>query len=136
MTTIKSTSGTNATIELTPSYKIPLGLIVTALPLLTFLPWLSLVCALFGVFLTIQTVTIRLQFTAIALDVYRSGNLIRSFPYQDWLNWEIFWNRVPILFYFKEVKSIHFLPIIFDPNTLKQCLEQHCPKTATSDSNT
>jgi hypothetical protein len=32
------------------------------------------------------------------------------------------------LLYFKEVKSIHFLPIIFDSNTLKECLEKYCSK--------
>ncbi len=62
-----------------------------------------------------------------ALDIYRSEQLIRQFPYADWQNWRIFWHRVPILFYFKEVKSIHFLPILFDPKMLETCLERHCP---------
>lgn len=75
-----------------------------------------------------QTATIRLQFTENALDVYRSGTLIRRFPYQEWLNWRIFWSPVPILFYFREVKSIHFLPVLFDPKMLQTCLEQRCPR--------
>jgi len=49
---------------------------------------------------------------------YYCEKLIRRFP-QEWQNWQIFWPGVPILFYFKEVKSIHFLPILFDPKTLK-----------------
>jgi Protein of unknown function (DUF3119) len=75
-----------------------------------------------------QSVIISLKFTATDLEVYRGDKLIRSFPYQEWENWRIFWNPVPILFYFKEIKSIHFLPIIFDPKTLKICLEQRCPR--------
>lgn len=75
-----------------------------------------------------QTATISLRFTDSALDVYRSERLIRRFPYQEWQNWRIFWPSVPILFYFKEVKSIHFLPIVFDPKMLQACLEQRCPK--------
>lgn len=131
MTTVKPFSTTFKTIELKPSYKIPIVLILVAIPLLLVQPWLSLVVGVFGLFLMLQTVTIRLQFTETALDVYRSNKLIRSFPYAEWSNWEIFWNYVPILFYFKEVKSIHFLPIIFDPTTLKACLEERCPKKYT-----
>lgn len=113
-------------IELAPSYTLPIVLILAGIPLLLVQPWLSLLIALFGLFLMIQAVTIRLQFTEFALDVYRSGQLIRQFPYADWQNWRIFWQPVPILFYFKEVKSIHFLPILFDPKALKSCLEQYC----------
>ncbi|HBB34665.1 MAG TPA: DUF3119 domain-containing protein, partial [Cyanobacteria bacterium UBA9273] len=43
-------------------------------------------------------------------------------------NWRIFWPQLPILFYFKEIKSIHFLPILFDPKQLNTCLEQRCPR--------
>ncbi|MFM7383247.1 MAG: DUF3119 family protein [Microcystaceae cyanobacterium] len=118
---------TQLTVELAPSYRIPLVLILAALPLLWFNAWVSLTIALFGLFLMLQTVTIRLQFTETALEVRRSGQLIRTFPYADWQNWRIFWEPVPILFYFKEVKSIHFLPILFDPQTLKNCLEARCP---------
>ncbi|MBF2063484.1 MAG: DUF3119 family protein [Calothrix sp. C42_A2020_038] len=118
-----------STVELKPSYNIPLVLVITAIPLLFIQPWLAGFCAILGLFLMLQAVTVRLQFTATDLDVYRGETRIRSFPYSEWQNWRIFWNRVPILFYFKEVKSIHFLPIIFDSNTLKACLEQRCPRT-------
>jgi len=74
----------------------------------------------------LQTVIIRLSFTGTALEVYRSEQRIRRFPYSEWSNWKIFWEPVPILFYFREVNSIHFLPILFDPKMLRQCLEQHC----------
>ena len=126
MTTI-STSEAKQSIELAPSYKIPLVLIIAALPLAFVQKWVSLAIAILGVFLLIQTLTIRLRFTETALEVYRSDKLLRNFPYQDWLNWEIFWSPIPILFYFREIKSIHFLPIIFDPKMLRSCLENNCP---------
>lgn len=126
MTSVTPPSINQPTTELAPSYKIPIILILIAIATLLIQPLLSLPLALFGLFLLLQTVTIRLQFTATALDVYRSNQRIRSFPYSEWENWEIFWQPIPILFYFKEVNSIHFLPIIFDPQTLKACLEQFC----------
>ena len=103
MTTI-STSEAKQSIELAPSYKIPLVLIIAALPLAFVQKWVSLAIAILGVFLLIQTLTIRLKFTETALEVYRSEKLLRNFPYQDWLNWKIFWSPIPILFYFKEIK--------------------------------
>ena len=117
-----------STVELKPSYNIPVVLVIAAIPLLLVKPIVGGALALFGLFLMFQAVTLRLQFTATDLDIYRGEKLIRRFPYQEWQNWRIFWNGVPILFYFKEVKSIHFLPIIFDPNTLKSCLEERCPR--------
>jgi hypothetical protein len=120
-------STSTQTIELAPSYTLPLVLIFGAMPLLLVQIWVAGAIALFGLFLLFQAVTLRLQFTQTALDIYRGETLIRRFPYQDWLNWRIFWTPVPILFYFKEVKSIHFLPILFDPKALKTCLEERCP---------
>lgn len=89
--------------------------------------WLSLVTSLFGLFLMVQAVTLRLCFTSSDLDIYRGNALIRRFPYSEWVNWRIFWLPVPILFYFREVKSIHFLPILFNPKQLRVCLERYCP---------
>jgi hypothetical protein len=119
---------TEPTIELSPSYKIPVFLIVAALPLFFISWWIGGAIALLGLFLSIQATIIRLQFTETALDVYRSTTKIRSFPYSEWLNWQIFWQPVPILFYFREINSIHFLPIIFNPTTLVSCLEKYCPR--------
>jgi len=116
-----------STVQLAPSYKIPLVLVIAAIPVLLIQVWVGGIVALFGLFLMFQAATLRLQFTETALDISRGETLIRRFPYQEWQNWRIFWPTVPILFYFKEVKSIHFLPIIFDPTALKTCLEQRCP---------
>ncbi|MBD2771069.1 DUF3119 family protein [Iningainema tapete] len=117
-----------STVELKPNYNIPVVLVVAAMGLLLVQPWVGSLVALFGLFLMFQAVTLRLVFTTTDLDIYRGEKLIRRFPYQEWQNWRIFWSAVPILFYFKEVKSIHFLPIIFDPKTLKTCLEERCPR--------
>jgi hypothetical protein len=76
--------------------------------------------------LLVQTLILTLRFTDSALEVYRGKTLIRHFPYAEWQHWEIFWQPVPILFYFREVNSIHFLPIIFSPSELRVCLETHC----------
>jgi Protein of unknown function (DUF3119) len=128
VTPVQSNPITTSTVELAPSYLLPLALIGISLPLVVIQPWFCLAIALFGLFLMLQTVTIRLQFTPTDLDIYRSGKLIRRFPYKEWENWQIFWNKVPILFYFKEVKSIHFLPILFDAKTLESCLQQYVGK--------
>jgi hypothetical protein len=116
------------TVELAPSYTLPLVLVLVGLPLVLVQLWVGLAIALFGLFLLFQAISLRLKFTLTDLDIYRGETLIRRFPYQDWQNWEIFWSPVPILFYFKEVKSIHFLPIIFDSKMLRTCLEQRFPK--------
>lgn len=127
VTTAASSSLPSQTIELSPSYTLPLVLLVVAVPLLLVQPWVASAIAIFGLFLLFQAATIRLQFTPTALDVYRSDKMIRRFPYQEWQNWNIFWTPVPILFYFKEVNSIHFLPMLFDPKMLRTCLEERCP---------
>jgi hypothetical protein len=118
------------TITLPPSFKIPIVLVAAAIVITFAKWWLGLPIGLFGLFLLLQSVLLKLQFTATALDVYRGEKLIRSFPYAEWTHWEIFWAPVPILFYFREVNSIHFLPIIFDPTMLRTCLEQRCPQIA------
>lgn len=125
MTTASSPLPT-PTVELAPSYGLAIALIAGAIPILLIQIWVSLAIALFGLFLFFQTVVLRLRFTETDLDIYRGDTLIRRFPYRDWQNWRIFWSPVPVLFYFKEVNSIHFLPILFDPKVLRSCLEARC----------
>ena len=127
-TNMKTDSSSIEVVELSPNYKIPLALIAIAIALSIVSIWVGGIIALLGLFLTIQTALIRLQFSDRALLVLRSGKVIKTFPYSDWLNWEIFWSPVPILFYFREVNSIHFLPIIFDSKTLVDCSNKHYPK--------
>lgn len=118
---------TSATIELTPRYNLPIFIIILGVAVTIAQIIIGIITVLFGFFLLIQANIIKLKFTPTALEVYRQKTKIREFPYSDWQNWAIFWQPVPILFYFKEVKSIHFLPIIFDPITLKKCLEKYYP---------
>ncbi len=126
--TTEKTTITSEITELKPYFAIPIVLVIIAIALLPFSKIGTGIVALLGLFLMIQTFRIKLQFTQKALDVYNGKTMIRSFPYEEWINWRIFWTRLPILFYFREVNSIHFLPVIFDPKTLLSCLEKYCPR--------
>jgi len=126
VTTTPTSTTALETVELAPSYRLPMAIALLGIALGFWNIWVGGVIALFGVFLLIQAATLRLRFTATDLDIYRGDKQIRQFPYRDWLNWEIFWQPVPILFYFKEINSIHFVPVLFDPKTLRECLEQRC----------
>lgn len=128
-------SSTEKSTILQPSYRIPIVLIMGGVGLGALL-WIALgigpaaiagVVALFGLFLLYQASTLRLVFTETDLDIYRGETRIRRFPYEEWEIWDIFWTPVPVLFYFREVNSIHFLPILFNPDTLRSQLEQHVP---------
>ena len=128
MTTNLETESSTEVVELSPNYRIPIFLLIVAGVLYLVSFWSAVAIALLGLFLTVQTLLIRLQFTDQSLNVLRSGEQILSFPYSEWLNWEIYWFPIPILFYFKEINSIHFLPIIFDSKTLIDCLNKHYPR--------
>ncbi len=117
---------TTSTNILTPSYNLPIAIVLLSLPLLWVQLGIGLLVAVFGLFLLYQTTTIRLVFTEIALEVRRNEGLLKTFPYADWQTWKVFWPAVPILFYFKEINSIHFLPVLFSPNELRAQLEKHC----------
>eukprot|EP00274_Cyanoptyche_gloeocystis_P003127 CAMPEP_0196655618 /NCGR_PEP_ID=MMETSP1086-20130531/5373_1 /TAXON_ID=77921 /ORGANISM="Cyanoptyche gloeocystis , Strain SAG4.97" /LENGTH=150 /DNA_ID=CAMNT_0041988029 /DNA_START=276 /DNA_END=728 /DNA_ORIENTATION=+ len=120
-------------VILSPSYKLPVGLgiidIVLALndgplPLEGFILFLA-------TFLYIQATKLRLKFTQESMELISrkedtgSSVVVRSFPYQDWLNWVVFWPAFPLVFYWKETKSPHFMPMLFDPDELKACLKEH-----------
>lgn len=126
-----STSNPETTTTLAPSYAIPVGLGLLAVVGLVIQPWLGGAIALFALFLLYQTRTLRLVFTQTDLDVYRGETRIRRFPYAEWQTWSIFWRPVPILFYFREINSIHFLPILFQPEQLRAALETHVPDAET-----
>ena len=111
-----------ADLELQPRFWVPLGVVGLGLAC-GLLNWIAAaVVVLFGLFLMLQTALLRLRFEAEALVVTRSGDEIRRFPYSDWMGWRVFWPAVPVLFYFREVNSIHFLPMLFDANALKEQL--------------
>ncbi|WP_121968367.1 DUF3119 family protein [Leptolyngbya sp. BC1307] len=120
------TTAPAASITLNPSYRLPIGIVLLSLPVLFIQLGLGLALALLGLFLLYQSTTIRLVFTPTDLEVRRNDRLLKTFPYAEWLNWQVFWPSVPILFYFKEVNSIHFLPVLFDPQQLRECLDTYC----------
>ena len=136
MTTNVEVDNSTQVVELAPNFRIPFVLLLIAAGLFFVSQWfggalailIGSATAILGLFLTLQTFLIRIQFTEEQLNVLRSGKIIRSFPYSEWLHWEIFWSPVPILFYFREVNSIHFLPIIFHVETLAHCLPKHYPR--------
>lgn len=123
--------GAAEVIILEPRYWVPLGVTLLGPACLVLTPfwqgvrWLTLALVLFGGFLLLQARLISLRFTATALEVWRGGEEIRRFPYSDWIGWRLFWPRLPILFYFREQRSLHLLPVLFDATTLREQLQQH-----------
>lgn len=117
-------------VTLAPRYGVPLGVVglgLAALPLAQLWQpalWISLVVSVFGLLLLLQSVLLRLTFSGEALLVLRQGTLLRRFPYSDWLGWKLFWPALPVLFYFRERKSIHLLPVLFDATVLREQLGQ------------
>ena len=116
-------------ITLQPRPWVPLGVMALALPAsLSPVGWRGAVpLLLFGLFLLSQAALLRLCFTADALVVERAGHEIRRFPYGDWQAWRLFWGPLPVLFWFREVRSIHLLPMLFDARGLQEQLELRLP---------
>ena len=116
---------TNSVI-ISPSPRLPL-LILSLSASLWFLPlspWPTLVVGLFSVFLLVQTYILKLEFSEEDLVVWRGQEELRRFPFNEWMSWRLFAPWLPGLFYFRESKSIHFLPILFNPAELQEQLEQ------------
>ena len=122
---MSSSSTPNSNLTLRPDPRLPLLVVAlgAALLPLPLHPWPTLVVALFGVFLLIQTASLRLEFEQRALIVWQNGRELRRFPYDQWLAWRLFAPWLPGLFYFREIQSIHFLPILFSPGELREQLE-------------
>lgn len=117
-------------VVLAPRFGVPLGVVALGLASLALLPlwagalWLALAVSLFGLFLLLQTLLLRLEFADEALLVWRQQTLLRRFAYAEWLGWRLFWPGLPVLFYFRERQSIHLLPVLFDAATLRAQLAQ------------
>ncbi len=118
-------STANSNVTLRPDPRLPLLVVAlgAALLPLPLHPWPTLVVALFGLFLLIQTASLRLEFEQRALIVWQNGRELRRFPYDQWLAWRLIAPWLPGLFYFRETQSIHFLPILFSPGELREQLE-------------
>ena len=123
---------------LAPRFWVPLGVVglgglcCAATPLSATWLWGGLVLALFGLFLGLQAAILRLDFTATSLQVRRGSQVIRTFPYADWLGWRLFWPALPVLFYFREQRSVHLLPMLFAAEDLRHQLEQRVPRSTTA----
>jgi hypothetical protein len=116
-------------VILAPRPWVPLGVVGLGLAAVLLNRWAGLAVVLFGLFLLLQSQLLRLQFSADALLVWRGSSLLRRFPYSEWLGWRLFWGPVPVLFYFREQRSIHLLPVLFDASNLRQQLELHVSTT-------
>jgi hypothetical protein len=120
----------DAAVTLEPRYWVPMGVTLLGPASLLSAPlwggarWLCLALVLFGGFLLLQARLLRLRFTGDALLVLRLDQEIRRFPYSEWSGWRLFWPPLPVLFYFREIRSIHLLPVLFDAAELRSQLEQ------------
>ena len=110
---------------LAPRAWLPLAVVALGIACLALNPWAALVVSLLGLFLLLQSQLLRLQFSAEALLVWQGGQVLRRFPYSEWLGWRLFWGPLPVLFYFREQRSIHLLPVLFDATALREQLERH-----------
>ena len=122
-------------VTLEPRYWVPLGVTLLGPAGLLLSPvwggarWLCLALVLFGGFLLLQAALLRLRFADDALLVLRLDQEIRRFPYADWLGWRVFWPPLPVLFYFRETRSLHLLPMLFDAVELRRQLDQRLALT-------
>ncbi|GIS14409.1 MAG: hypothetical protein CM15mP116_09920 [Synechococcus sp.] len=89
---VRSMSSTPAPVTLKPDVRLPLLVVALGLALLPlpFSPWPTFVVALFGLFLLIQSASLRLEFKEDALIVWQNSRELRRFPYDQWLSWRLF----------------------------------------------
>ena len=133
MSTPAEAQALDGDVTLAPRFWVPLGLTLLAALVLAGTPrwggapWLGLAMLAFAAFLMVQTAVLRLCFCAEALLVLRSGKEIRRFPYEEWLSWRLFLPALPVLFYFREQKSVHLLPVLFDASALQAQLDRRVP---------
>ena len=125
-----STPAPGSPVTLAPRYWVPMGVTLLgpasllSAPLWDGARWLCLALVVFVGFLLLQAGMLRLRFTDDALLVLRLEQEIRRFPYTEWTGWRLFWQPLPVLFYFREIRSLHLLPVLFDATELRSQLEQ------------
>tara|TARA_B100000700_G_C14485738_1_gene597242 strand:+ start:61 stop:492 length:432 start_codon:yes stop_codon:yes gene_type:complete len=111
---------------ISPSPRLALLIVLLGLSFIA-LPnniWPAILITSFGIFLLIQTYTLRLEFTKDALIVWQLGKELRRFPFKYWISWKIFLSGLPGLLYFREEASPHLLPIIFNISELEKQLRE------------
>ena len=112
-------------IVLNPMHRLPilialLGIPISIIPLTKFV---GITTTAFGLFLLIQSFTLRVKLTLEDFVVLQIGNEIRRFPFKNWISWRIFFPKLPGILYFRETASPHLLTILFDIDMLKSQLE-------------
>ncbi len=119
--TTSPTSNPKTSITLDPNPRLPLIILIFGLTLLPLPlhPWPSVLIGLLSILLLIQTFALRLELTPEDLVVWQFGKELRRFPFKDWLAWRLLLPKLPGILYFREVKSPHLLPILFDPHRLE-----------------
>ena len=112
-------------VTITPSFRLPIILIVLSFSLL-FLKigsFPTIISASFSFFLLLQSFTLRIKISQDDFIVLQLGKEIRRFPFKNWLTWKLFLPNLPGIFYFREKSSPHLLPILFNPEQLRDQLK-------------
>ena len=112
-------------VTISPSFQLPLILIALSFSLL-FLnigTYPTIISASFSFFLLLQAFTLRIKISQDDFIVLQLGKEIRRFPFKNWLTWKLFLPRLPGIFYFREKSSPHLLPILFNPEQLRNQLK-------------
>ena len=112
-------------VTISPSFQLPLILIALSFSLL-FLnigTYPTIISASFSCFLLLQAFTLRIKISQDDFIVLQLGKEIRRFPFKNWLTWKLFLPNIPGIFYFREKSSPHLLPILFNPEQLRDQLK-------------
>ena len=118
-------STTEESVTIAPSFQLPIILIALSFSLL-FLKigsFPTIISASFSFFLLLQSFTLRIKITNDDFIVLQFGKEIRRFPFKNWLTWKLFLPSLPGIFYFREKSSPHLLPILFNPEQLRDQLK-------------
>ena len=112
-------------VTISPSFQLPLILIALSF-LLLFLnigTYPTIISGSFSFFLLLQAFTVRIKISQDDFIVLQLGKEIRRFPFKNWLTWKLFLPNLPGIFYFREKSSPHLLPILFNPEQLRDQLK-------------
>ena len=112
-------------VTISPSFQLPLILIALSFSLL-FLnigTYPTIISASFSFFLLLQAFTLRIKISQDDFIVLQLGKEIRRFPFKNWLTWKLFLPNLPGIFYFREKSSPPLLPILFNPEQLRDQLK-------------
>lgn len=118
-----------ASIVIAPRPWLSLAVIALGVVTLGWVLGVGVALVVFGLFLGFQTATVRIVFGATDFEVWQYRRRVVGFPYNEWVSWRVFFPGVPVLFYFREVYSPHFIPMLFSYRQLVENLERFLPAT-------